>query len=444
MAEENSRTSIILEPSQKEKYLQKVSKNVFDFLPQLFPEQRSLKSILKELSNTNQIEDLVRLIFSIKFFKNFEILQICYHIKSYTQAKIISSDQNVELNMSDLSAVEFHQYLQSVKKSKNKYFQTGVDAFPHFHSLGTFLAKEFIFADISFIFIVSRNDFLRPTKEEYELFYQTSEFLKNKIKNLLVSKEFDQKQNDLVQIKSEIHKILKLGADTSSPLVQFYQSERIKLMANLLDTLKHELSNPLFGINLAVENLIEFEDKDSQEVQREIIANIKRSQNIIDNFVSLYENKDFIETFSLKDCIQEAITLSKSATSGISKEIIFENTEEMEITSNKTSLIQIIFNAIINSSQALNHHQGDEHPSIKIYILKDLINLKIQVIDNGPGIEENQNIEYFKPFYTTKDKGTGLGLSICRSLAKKINASVSLNNNSSTNGAVFEIVFPLL
>ena len=49
--------------------------------------------------------------------------------------------------------------------------------------------------------------------------------------------------------------------------------------------------------------------------------------------------------------------------------------------------------------------------------------MRIQIIDNGPGIPEKLHLKIFQPFFTTKGtakrgeaKGTGLGLAICRDI----------------------------
>jgi len=40
----------------------------------------------------------------------------------------------------------------------------------------------------------------------------------------------------------------------------------------------------------------------------------------------------------------------------------------------------------------------------------------VQVIDNGPGIDESQLDNIFVPFFTTKRHGTGVGLSVLRQI----------------------------
>lgn len=439
MAQESNNTPSTALIRKFDKLKQRLARPSEDLHIQALPQQRNIKAIFHSIKNSNDIDLFLKVLFQLKFFKNIELIQVCFHQKSYSQAQIVSCNSHNESNEGELSATEFHQYLQSVKKSKNKFFQAGVDTFPHFHSVGTFLAKEFIFSDISFLFIISRNDFLRPTKDEYDSFYYISDLLKHKIRSLLLLQEQKYKNEVVQHIYNQLEETLQGSHQQSTPLINFYQTERLKLMADLLDTLKHELSNPLFGIRLAVENLIQFEDQDSREIQGEIINNISRSQKIIDNFVSLYDSSNIQEEFNCIDAIKEAITLSKSATAGIEKIVLPNGLEDLRISCHKTSFIQIIFNAIVNSAQAMLL-SGQTVKKIEISCTDQKF-LQIEIIDNGPGVDEAKIEKLFEPFFTTKEKGTGLGLSICRSLAQRINAEIDLKNNIATKGAVFRLRF---
>ena len=42
--------------------------------------------------------------------------------------------------------------------------------------------------------------------------------------------------------------------------------------------------------------------------------------------------------------------------------------------------------------------------------------VEIVVRDNGPGLNPEQQLRIFEPFYTTKTRGTGLGMAISRRL----------------------------
>src|SRR5690606_12919315 len=97
-----------------------------------------------------------------------------------------------------------------------------------------------------------------------------------------------------------------------------FHHERLSLLGELLNTLRHELSNPLFGLQLSSQILKEdlAEDTENLEFIEEISKNINRSQEIIKNFSELFLEKNLTKNIVLKDIIEEVITLTKSETRG--------------------------------------------------------------------------------------------------------------------------------
>jgi signal transduction histidine kinase len=67
---------------------------------------------------------------------------------------------------------------------------------------------------------------------------------------------------------------------------------------------------------------------------------------------------------------------------------------------------------------------------------------RVQVIDEGVGLDPALSESLFEPFVTTKPAGLGLGLSICQELAQAHGAQLSLTNRSDASGAIAELVFP--
>jgi PAS domain S-box-containing protein len=75
---------------------------------------------------------------------------------------------------------------------------------------------------------------------------------------------------------------------------------------------------------------------------------------------------------------------------------------------------QVFLNVLKNAAQALAERVGLGRPRIVLRLAKELDNIRIEVEDNGPGMEEKVRKRIFEPFFTTKEPGvgTGLGLSV--------------------------------
>jgi two-component system C4-dicarboxylate transport sensor histidine kinase DctB len=103
--------------------------------------------------------------------------------------------------------------------------------------------------------------------------------------------------------------------------------------------------------------------------------------------------------------------------------------------------VQIIFNLIVNASQAIKLHTGQGLISIRVH--SNAKEICIDVMDNGPGIPEEAAVSLFKPFFTTKSQGTGLGLVLSRNLAIKMGGNLEYLVNNNQKGALFRLSLPI-
>ncbi len=79
----------------------------------------------------------------------------------------------------------------------------------------------------------------------------------------------------------------------------------------------------------------------------------------------------------------------------------------------KTEIEQVILNLLKNAAQAMAE-EGTPAPAITLRTLREPDYVLIEVIDNGPGMDDKTLKRVFEPFFTTKEVGvgTGLGLSV--------------------------------
>ena len=80
---------------------------------------------------------------------------------------------------------------------------------------------------------------------------------------------------------------------------------------------------------------------------------------------------------------------------------------------NFTELEQVVLNFVINAQQAIQA-AGPEQGRMIIRVSDVGHRVRLEVIDNGPGVSPENEPKLFQPFFTTKPvgAGTGLGLSV--------------------------------
>lgn len=376
-------------------------------------------------------------------FESFRTAHFFIHEKGKsfaTKHEITSSS----LSSKDFHVNEFNQLFQAIKKSKNRTFgQEALKGFD-FDILGTFLAREFALGNHNIILVISRNDFLSQTKTEKSSFSELASVI-GPYFEIILDKElqiqqfrhiklaYDNLPYKVVEVAGDSNehkklpsgKYFELEALESLDKADIFHQERIGLLGELLNTLKHELSNPLFGLQLSAEILCqEIEEPESRQFMQEIASSIKRSQSIISNFTEFYTTSDSLSAKDIEKMVKEVFTLTKSQSRNIIKsfELIGPCDENFLLKANSVWLAQILFNLVVNSAQALNNHGG----AVPQIIVKAKLRhpFELHVIDNGPGADASAVEKIFRPFYTTKEKGTGLGLAISQSLAAKLGGNI--------------------
>lgn len=117
-----------------------------------------------------------------------------------------------------------------------------------------------------------------------------------------------------------------------------------------------------------------------------------------------------------------------------------------DIQADKDQLIQAILNITRNAVQAT---EGKGNILIKTRIHRQLaigrkfykLAAKIDIIDDGPGIDADMIQQIFYPMVTGRAQGTGLGLSIAQSLINQHNGLIECN--SEPGNTVFSIYLPI-
>jgi two-component system NtrC family sensor kinase len=208
------------------------------------------------------------------------------------------------------------------------------------------------------------------------------------------------------------------------------QSERLAALGQLAAGIGHEINNPLQNI-LSLSALIDSYLKDTQDDEiREDVRLLqqegKRCARIVQGILNFAREKDLrYQRFNLGQLLEDTLVLMKHQleTSGIRLEL--EIDEGLEIDGDPNQLQQVLVNLILNAIQASG---SDNNLTVKTYPEGETVH--IEIIDQGPGIPEEQLPKVFNPFYTTKTEGngTGLGLSVSYGIVKKHNGQISLEN----------------
>ncbi len=126
-----------------------------------------------------------------------------------------------------------------------------------------------------------------------------------------------------------------------------------------------------------------------------------------------------METFKLKDALQEAITLVRMSAKMTQVQCNLDVHADPVMSARRNEIQQIFINLDV---ECLGRYEKRRHAHRHVLEGEDTTAgqhwVKVSVKDTGEGIDPEIRKRIFEPFFTTKapGKGTGLGLSIVRDI----------------------------
>jgi len=231
--------------------------------------------------------------------------------------------------------------------------------------------------------------------------------------------------------------------EDATQLTQRFQQVKLASLGRLTASIAHEIRNPLAAINHAGQLLGET-SKDSADTKLTNIINtqVSRLNGIVENVLQLSRQQrgtpEVIYIYQwLVQFREEFISTNKLLAHQIQIKI---TPEDIDILFDVSQLHQVMWNLCSN---AINH-SNKERPNIMININGGIDdNTKqpyIDIIDNGPGINEETQTNIFDPFFTTSSEGTGLGLYITKEVIESNRAKIR-HISPIMGGTCFRIYF---
>jgi nitrogen fixation/metabolism regulation signal transduction histidine kinase len=227
------------------------------------------------------------------------------------------------------------------------------------------------------------------------------------------------------------------------------QAERVAAWRELARRLAHELKNPLFPLQITVENLQRARDRypdQFDEVFREStatllgeLANLRRIVGQFSDFAKMPRPE--FESVNANAVVRDVMKLFEAQVLADGRphiETVLDLADtDVIVPADPMQLGQALRNLVLNAMDAMP--DGGE---LKIRTGRTDGHVRIQVADSGKGLTEEECARLFTPYYTTKRHGTGLGLAIVQSVVADHNGRISVAARPG-EGAMFTIDLPV-
>jgi two-component system, NtrC family, sensor kinase len=188
--------------------------------------------------------------------------------------------------------------------------------------------------------------------------------------------------------------------------------------------------------------------KDNMKVVRsgwEIVSrNLERIHGLTTNMLAYSkQRKPELEMTSLPKLLDEVVALVQGQFDGKNAALITDWDPDMPpVPLDPGGVHQAVLNLLNNGLDAVEPESGAV--SLRCEYEAAVPQIRLQVTDNGRGIEPERLGGIFEPFQSTKgQRGTGLGLVVTKKIAEEHGGSISVES-SPTQGTTFTVLLPVV
>ena len=223
------------------------------------------------------------------------------------------------------------------------------------------------------------------------------------------------------------------------------QTERVAAWRELARRLAHELKNPLFPLQITIENLQRVRERSPEQFEdvfREstatLLSELDNLKTIIGRFSEFSKMPaPQLESVDVNEVARDVVRLFAAQFVTPDRPPIAARLDLADhlpnVDADPEQLRRALRNLVLNAMDAMPNG-GD------LTIRTRAVNghVAIEVADSGEGLTKEECERLFTPYYTTKRHGTGLGLAIVQSVVADHGGSIAVDSEPG-KGANFRI-----
>ena len=227
------------------------------------------------------------------------------------------------------------------------------------------------------------------------------------------------------------------------------QSERVAAWRELARRLAHELKNPLFPLQLTIENLQRARTQTPEqfdEIFAESTATLRAELENLKTVIGRFS--DFskmpapqLQQVNLNEAVRSAVRVYDAQFSAVGRPTItpelYLDESVPPIQADPDLLHRALSNLVLNSLDAM-----PAGGTLTVRTAARNGTARVQITDTGTGLTPEERERLFTPYYTTKRHGTGLGLAVVQSVVSDHAGKISVESVPGT-GTTFSIELPI-
>lgn len=192
-----------------------------------------------------------------------------------------------------------------------------------------------------------------------------------------------------------------------------------RMRRDLVANISHELRTPISALHAQLENMVDGVEPSNPGTFRSMLHQIERLEGLVSSLLELSKLEAGVvpmkvTSFPIKPVLEAAVNETRLATPEIEIRVDVDPSD-LRILGDGERVHQVVSNLLANAARF-----SPPGKAIELTSRGNRDHVTIEVIDEGPGIPEDDRTRVFERFYRSDDSrsacegGTGLGLAIAR------------------------------
>ncbi|MDR2892688.1 MAG: PAS domain S-box protein [Deltaproteobacteria bacterium] len=279
------------------------------------------------------------------------------------------------------------------------------------------------------------------------------------------------------------------GVVVFEDVTEMEKMQRMAAWREVARRIAHEIKNPLTPIKLSAQRLekkfsAEVSDPVFQQSTQLIVRQVELLQSMVQEFSTFAKLPEVrLRRGKIAPVLQESVDMFRNSHANIIWSLDLDpNLPDLEMDG--IALQRAFLNILTNAAEAFNFMEsktdmkaeagmeaggtlrpqarmeiktdaepaqeskpGRQNPAVRVRAVYDPETrmLRIDFIDNGPGLNDDERKRMFEPYFSRKKGGTGLGLTIVRSIITEHRGYVrALPNEADDSGTVISVELPTI
>ena len=251
-----------------------------------------------------------------------------------------------------------------------------------------------------------------------------------------------------------IGKLAEMQAQLDALREQLTESQRLATIGTIAAVIAHEFNNLLTPVVSYSQYALQSaeSDKPDLELMKKALAKSyqgsSKAGRICTSMLGLARGETSFGEVGIQKLVDETLLVlaREPQKDGIALRVQVQ--PGLTVHGDPVQLEQVLLNLLINARHAMLGRGGSL--TVKAAATDGADEIRLQVIDTGPGIPEKLIPKIFQPFFTTKGptkkgeaKGTGLGLAICKEIIDAHQGRIEVQSELG-RGTTFNVYLPAL